>query len=91
MFLLLENRIIQTLILFSLSRMVMPGIVTGCPRGAVKPVIDGIVTGVKLMTNESLIPDTMPVKPGATRMSQDVFGAGRLPQGVGNLVHKMKK
>jgi hypothetical protein len=80
-----EEKYILCFFLASEDRMVMPGIVTGIPRGVVKPVVDGIVGGVQRPKKESVIPDTMAVAAGATKLGADTFGSGLTPQGVGNL------
>jgi hypothetical protein len=66
------------------SPKLMEGIVSGIPKKSHRPVIDGIVCGVRKVEHPALKPDTPKVMPSATKSAQDVFGAGRTPQGYGN-------
>jgi hypothetical protein len=71
--------------------MVMDGIVRGVEKGTGKPVVDGIVRGIEKPKKLELVPETMSVKPSATKLSADTFGSGLTPQGVGNMVGGGKK
>ena len=64
----------------------MAGIYPGCPRGMMKPSIDGIVGGIpypkKVSSNVKTVLES--VRPSATQFAQGVFGAGRTSQGKGD-------
>jgi hypothetical protein len=61
----------------------MAGIVSGHPRKTMRPVIDGIYTGVP-MGNTKGIGETHKVAPSATERSVGQFGGLSAPEGFGN-------
>ena len=63
----------------------LEGIVKGLPKEHHTPIVDGILVGVRKPLKESVMPDMTKVKPSATKDQMATFGAGRTPQGKGNL------
>jgi hypothetical protein len=61
----------------------MAGIVSGHPRKVVKPVIDGIYTGVP-KGNSTGIGETHKITASATQKSVGQFGGLSAPEGKGN-------
>jgi len=59
----------------------MEGIVAGVPKRILPVVIDGIVRGIPKYSDRSLDPETMRVKPSATRDDMASFGSGNFAQG----------
>ena len=62
----------------------MEGITTGIPKRTCRPVVDGIVEGVKRVQHSALPPPMEKVTPSATKNAENTFGSGKTPQGVGN-------
>lgn len=66
------------------SSKTMEGIVGGIPKKTTRPVVDGIVEGVKRVQHSALPPPMEKVTASATKNAENTFGSGRTPQGMGN-------